>query len=68
MRRLWAGHDLAQKLGQELGQRAVLQRPLPGGQIHATPAPGPAPDRTLNERHNNRPQRAHIKHAGPACP
>lgn len=34
MRRLWPRHELAQKLGQELGQRVVLQRPLQGRQKH----------------------------------
>jgi deoxyribodipyrimidine photolyase-related protein len=32
LRRLWPRHELAQKLGQELGQRVVLQRPLQGRQ------------------------------------
>jgi hypothetical protein len=35
---LWPRHDLAQKLGQKLGQRVVLQRALPGRQAQSPPS------------------------------
>ena len=33
---MWPRHGLAQKLGQELGQRSLLQRPLPGRQTQVS--------------------------------
>ena len=50
MRGLWPRHELAQKLGQELGQRVVLQRPLPRRQIQSRPI-STIPHRTLSMTH-----------------